>query len=160
MPRLATPLQYEPSIEGLNDIRPLQLADEGKIVIPMPVLCQNPPTKDKPAVGRFARCSQQGALLKSMPEGVKNYLYTQFSLSNLDPNKSFAFDRRIYGCVIYYTFVYATGAVIWTDETYIQYYVIIFATTATFLPFVGTDIHFTSSGATTYEIRVDFYGFY
>ncbi|GAI67122.1 unnamed protein product, partial [marine sediment metagenome] len=39
MPKLATPVQYEPALEGLNDIRPLQLAGESKVVIPYPELC-------------------------------------------------------------------------------------------------------------------------
>lgn len=95
MPKLATPVQYEPALEGLNDIRPLQLADKSKVVIPYPVLCKNPPSTGKPAVGMFARCSQQGALLKSKNTRYR-YLEIQARTYDFyDGRKTITFSQKV-----------------------------------------------------------------
>ncbi|GAI19748.1 unnamed protein product [marine sediment metagenome] len=95
MQKLATPVQYEPALEGLNDIRPLQLADKSKVVIPYPVLCKNPPSTGKPAVGMFARCSQQGALLKS---NNRRYRFLEYEYRNYDyyrAKKTITFSQKV-----------------------------------------------------------------
>lgn len=161
MAKLATPVQYESSIEGLNDIRPLQLRDEGKIVIPCPVLCRNPVTKNRPVVGQLARCSQQGALLsgKRLHYDTHEYLTADFDFFN--DQKLIQFSQKV-SCVqskVIDVGVWATA--FWTDPTYIIEIMDIYDIYTVFLPFVGTDLYIRVAcpvpGITT---TLGFWGFY
>lgn len=161
MPKLATPVQYEPALEGLNDIRPLQLADEGKVVIPYPVLCKNPPSTGKPAVGMFARCSQQGALLKSVSNVYSAYekIRLNFDVDNLE--QVVEFSQRI-GFVLCVPIVHHRGSDLWWSEaTYTAKFKKISQTAPTFLKFVGSDLYVLMelrNGIPT--LTMDFHGFY
>jgi len=99
MPKLLTPVQYEPALDGLNEVRPLQLADEVKIALNIPVFNVNPVGKNKPVVGKLARCNQQGALLESNKVfDLRNFEYQvkytpfesgEFSVTFAQPIKGF-----------------------------------------------------------------------
>lgn len=160
MPKLATPVQYEPALEGLNDIRPLQLAEESKVVIPYPVLCQNPPSKDKPAVGKLARCSQQGALLKSEPVWADNYSEIRLDISEAVPNIHYAFPVRVQGVLASYLIFVGGGGINWCDKDFVIDYRSLVIISYRFLPFVGTDIYFMSDGYGGYELGLHLLGFY
>ena len=71
MLRLVTPVQYEPLLDGLNQLRPLKLVDESKVVIASPIGCVNQPSKDRPAEGKLLRCNNQGGLLKQPPKDYR-----------------------------------------------------------------------------------------
>ncbi|GAH82001.1 unnamed protein product, partial [marine sediment metagenome] len=139
MPKLATPVQYEPSLDGLNTIRPLQLADEVKTVIPYPVLCKNPPSIDKPAVGMFARCSQQGALLKSVPVWANRIFEDDFELSEREPNVHYVFPTKVKYVFALLDMGGHSGAVHWTDSSYTQEYRLIATDKYTSIIFMGKD---------------------
>lgn len=66
--KLITPVQYEPVLDDLNQIRPLQLQDDVQRVISLPVVNTNPANNPNNARGKFLRCSQQGVIL-----GTHNY---------------------------------------------------------------------------------------
>lgn len=161
MLKLATPVQYESSIEGLNDIRPLQLADEVKIVIPCPALCRSPVTKNKPVVGRLARCSQQGALLTELQKFYTNFEYIEQDFETGNSNKLIEFSQKV-SCVQSKVIVVGLhDTAYWTDPTYIEQIMSIYDTQTVFLPFVGTNlyiiIHILVPGFTT---TYGFWGFY
>lgn len=161
MPKLATPVQYEPTLEGLNVIRPLQLKDEGKIVIPYPVLCKNPPTKDRPAVGKLARCSQQGALLAGNKDGYTTYEYIEQGFERDDGNKLIQFSQKV-SCV--QSLITVMGTITggwWTDPTYTLEFKDIFSTYAVYLPFVGSDLYIKVTCAIPgFVTTIGFCGFY
>lgn len=160
MPKLATPVQYEPSLEGLNEIRPLQLADESKIVIPYPVLCKNPPSTDRPAVGMFARCSN-GALLKSVPAWAKSWEYSGLlSLSNMSYLVHFTFAQRVYGVLARYAKLVGTFTCYWNMPSYSVPIKRVYTLEYTFLPFVGKTMYFKGYGTGDWEGDVWLYGFY
>lgn len=72
---LATPVQYEPALEQLNEARPLILPDEVKQEISIAVGCVNLPTVGRPAVGKMLRCDSQGALtVKNGTEVFSKYI--------------------------------------------------------------------------------------
>lgn len=160
MPKLATPLQYEPTLDGLNAIRPLQLADKVKTVIPYTVLCKNPPSIDKPAVGMFARCSQQGALLKSVPKWADSISEKALAISEAVPYAYYKFPVRIQGVLALYNELVGGGGVDWCDNNFTISFASLTSVVYTFLPFVGTDIYFMSAGYGGYEFEIPLIGFY
>lgn len=160
MPKLATPVQYEPSLEGLNAIRPLQLADKVKTVIPYPVLCKNPPSIDKPAVGMFARCSQQGALLKSVPKWADSISEKALVISETVPYVYYTFPVRVQGVLVTYYELVGGGGVDWCDKDFTVSFFTLTNVFYRFMPFVGTDIYFMSGGYGGYEFDLRLIGFY
>lgn len=160
MPKLATPVQYEPSLEGLNAIRPLQLAEESKVIIPHSVLCKNPPSADRPAVGMLARCSEQGALLKYKNTWANNVSYKVMYLIEALPIGSSTFFRRVYGVVARFDLRAGVGSVWWCDSIGRYTYTQLATDYWKFLPFVGKTISFLGDGFLGWDCKVYFYGFY
>lgn len=161
MRKLLTPVQYEPSLEELNSVRPLQLADDAKIVIPYPVLCLNPVTKDRPPIGKLARCDRAGALLASQPVECTAYEYITEDFADGDSDKLIQFSQQVSFVQTLVTVVGFWGDGYWTDPTYTAEIKNIFGTTTFYLPFVGTDlyIHVTILVPIA-PTTIGFYGFY
>lgn len=160
MPKLATPIQYEPALEGLNDIRPLQLADESKIVIAHPVFCKNPPSAGKPAVGMFARCSQQGALLKSNNTWSDKIESHYLRIDDAYPIYFYTFAQKVYGIIAFWERTAGVAKGYWCDPSGTQKYIELSTITYTFLPFVGTIIWFLGESILGWDAKVWFTGFY
>ncbi|GAH56483.1 unnamed protein product, partial [marine sediment metagenome] len=159
--KLATPVQYEPALEGLNDIRPLQLADENKIVLSCPVLCKNPPSTGKPTVGMFARSSQQGALLTANNKVCTAYEYIEQDFEYGLPNKVIHFSQKV-------SFVQSRVIIIgvWTGAWWITFglpkiIMDIYNYSTNFLPFAGIDLRIRVGVTIPDTItRLGFWGFY
>ena len=160
MPKLATPVQYEPTLEGLNDIRPLQLADESKIVVPYPALCQNPPTKDRPAVGKLARCSEQGALLKSLPKWADKIYADAFALSDGVSIIEYIFSIKVFGIIAMLRIDIGSPEGYWCSYDGEYSYIRLIENTYIFLPFVGTNIWFVGLGTPPFQLAIFIKGFY
>ncbi|MBA7474041.1 hypothetical protein ES707_09388 [subsurface metagenome] len=160
MPKLATPVQYESALEGLNDIRPLQLAEESKIVIPYPVLCKNPPSKGRPAVGKLARCSEQGALLKSNIL-LLDKLYTFFvHIHEYNTLISVMFPNRVYGVAARYNQIEKASTTYWSSDTGVAHIDRLVADKYIFLPFIGKIIYFKGYGSVGWIASIDIRGLY
>jgi len=160
MPKLATPLQYEPSLDGLNAIRPLQLADESKVIISYPALCQNPPSIDKPAVGLFGRCSQQGSLLVDVPAWATKVYEVDVPVAVNEGNKFYIFPITVQGVLACWSKVGEYLDVGWTNDIYSRTYIYIPTDYWKYLPFMGTKIHFSVSGAPDTLGTIHLIGFY
>ncbi len=160
MPKLATPVQYEPALEGLNDIRPLQLADESKVVIPYPVLCKNPPSKGRPAVGMFARCSQQGALLKNVSYKAVLPEYKYRNVTVYDMHTHFTFSSKVSYVIAIWKWLGGSPVLYWSDPTYLYNLKTLSNLKYTFLPFIGTDIYFGGRGLGEWNVDLFVYSFY
>jgi len=161
MRKLATPVQYESTLEGLNEVRPLQLKGEGKIVIPYPVLCSNPPTKDRPAVGKLTRCSQQGALLAGRRVVYESAEYITEDFEGGDGDKLIRFSQQVKYVVSMVVVAGFWYTAFWTDSTYTIQFKDIHDTNGVYIPFRGIDLYISvvvapPIGATT----IGFYGFY
>lgn len=160
MPKLATPVQYEPSLDGLNDIRPLQLADEAKVVIPYPVLCKNPPTVDKPAVGMFARCDRQGSMLINVPPWATEVYEIDIDIAVTNGGMFYSFPIMVQGVLAIYTKVGEYMSVEWSNPTYSRSYAYIHENVWKYLSFMGTKIYFRVSGAPATIGTLSLKGFY
>lgn len=63
MPKLLTPLQYSPTLDELNDIRPLQTDNIVKPSIDIAVCNELVDSDKKATLGRLIRCTKQSHLL-------------------------------------------------------------------------------------------------
>lgn len=142
MLKLATPVQYEPSLEGLNILRPLQLTEESKTVISYPVLCKNPPSKDKPAIGKLARCSQQGAMPKSMPVWANKTGGDTLEFELPVRTHHITFPVKVLGVNALYLEWVMTSHCYWCFPDFTTPIIEIGQINHMFLPFIGTDIYF------------------
>lgn len=160
MPKLANPVHYEPSLEGLNVIRPLQLADVNKIVIPTPVLCTNPPSVTKPAVGILARCTQNGALIKSNNTLCDKIYEAEIYTGDESEFVTYTFPTKVQGVLAKISYVEEDVYDWWCSDYGLQKYVEIFYSVWSFLPFVGKKIHFLLECAESFETTILLIGFY
>lgn len=161
MPKLATPVQYEPALEGLNDIRPLQLADEVKIVLPYPVLCKNPPSTGRPAIGKFVRCTQQGAGVIHRINSLTSYELLSQYFDQDNPEHCISFSQKVRCVFVKFGLGSNTRGGYWTDPTYLIEIKAIGYRTNTFLEFVGTNLYVRAiSQNGDFFITWHFYGFY
>lgn len=76
---LRTPVQYESVLDELNTVRPLQLADEGKVALDTPVLNANPVSSSRPAIGKLLRCNQRGGILRSPVDKYTSAGYLEYT---------------------------------------------------------------------------------
>lgn len=83
MGKLITPVQHELVLDGLNEIRPLQLQDEVKRVVSLPVVNANPANKSNIARGKFLRCDN-GAMLATNKVYYNNYQEKQWDEDDTD----------------------------------------------------------------------------
>lgn len=160
MIKLSTPAQYETGLDGLNDLRPLELKDEGKVVIENIVGTLNPPSKGRPAKGMMLQCNKDGALLHA--DFVANHSSFELIDAWLKPGLYMVtvdWAQKVYGVLAYYYwFSLATKTVYWVtpDETNIKqcpYQVY------TWLPFIGTTMYLRKNAATGGS-KVYLYGVY
>ena len=161
MPKLLTPVQYEPSLEGLNVVRPLHLADEAKPIISYPVLCKNPPTKDRPVVGKLARCTQQGALAsdKRVVYDTWEYIEKQFTWTTRQHH--IAFSQVVYPVHCNIVSINLINAIAWTDSTYTKIYQLLDLVVDTMLWFKGVNLYIrTIMASPPAFLTLGFYGFY
>jgi len=120
MPKLITPVQYEPTLDELNEVRPLQLADEVKSVISSPALNLNPVSHGRPVFGKLSRCNNQGALLTNGNSGYENY--EAFSLPvywHPTQHYSITFSQKVKRVFLLPTMFWFDPALKWTDPSYL-----------------------------------------
>jgi len=73
MRKILTPQQYSQTLDELNEIRPLQVSDIVKPSIDIGVCNSFADSDNKSVLGKLAKCTQHGSLLKKKPLG-----YAQF----------------------------------------------------------------------------------
>lgn len=160
MAKLATPIQYESALDRLNAVRPLQLADEAKIALNIPVLNVNPVDKDKPVVGKLLRCNQQGVLLRSNDKAQENSEYKSFFSYCRLCTFHFPFAQKVFGVIVTFVDPAEIFTVWWCSEAAVVKYKQITKDVWTFLPFVGIDFYLRFESA-VYGAAVPYlYGFY
>lgn len=160
MLKLATPIQYEPSLEGLNVLRPLQLADEVKTELALPVLCVNPIDKTHPATGKLARCSEMGSLLKSKSVFYDEYEKIPLTFYNGYENQTLTFKQKVFQVFAHTEFYNFTASTWWCDPSYYRMYAPIDYNLDVMLPFVGQTMYFSSNAGNDDVHGIVFYGFF
>lgn len=160
MPRLATPVIYEPALEQLNEVRPLVLADEVKRLVSLPVLCVNPVSQGLSAVGKLVSCDKQGSLLKSSKiwaDGIETQLITWPAAVMF---QDIVFSQKVKGVSVYWYWEYEQPTVNWMSAGHIDSYGVIYPDVYMFLSFNGKEISFMQRGLEVYSIEFEIRGFY
>lgn len=160
MPKLITPVQYEPSLEGLNVLRPLSVPDEGKTLISYPVLCQNLPSEGRPGVGKLARCTQQGALLKSNKVFADKIYERNVPLTHSSPHRMITFPSVVYGVLVKRNPSSKPVKIYWRDNNYYNPFLLL-SLDYQYVSFMGNKMYFTTNAYDSAgESRVFVVGFY
>ncbi len=160
MRRLITPVQYDSTLAGLNEIRPLTLADEVKAGLSFPILNLNPVDNNQPAKGRFLRSDHQGSLLRSLADDCPEVSYEKKDIwleSDLTFTVSFA--QKVNYVLGKMSWFELTGTIKWNTKDHWYLIKVISNTEQTFLPFRGQVMYvqgFGVSGVGTLTL----YGFY
>ena len=141
MRKLLTPAQYEPSLEGLNEIRPLELKDETSLNIPYPVLCENLPNERRQGIGKFARCTKDGALVKHRGNDVKIYQIVQDSIDYPVTNMEFVFFQKVKYVLLDPIGILVFDLAWWTDSTHMINLGTVSYNKPTFILFRGTHLY-------------------
>lgn len=116
--KLITPVQYEQGFEGLNTLRPLSLTDTVRRVVSVPIVNANPVDKPRIARGKFLRCSQQGAMLGTIPRSLTLRGQDVYTIGDDWQHRTYNFSHRIVLIYIYVLRVSGDGSVRWWNEDY------------------------------------------
>ncbi len=157
---LATPSQYEASLEGLNKLRPLKLADKCKTELTYSVLCVNPVEKDRPAIGKLARCSGDGALLKTKNVSYDNVELKTTVFTDVDTTRVITFSQKVFQVFARVQSYRGYNSAWWVNPTYNNYYMSVDFNKTVMFPFVGQIMYFKSLIIGGDWLVVSFYGFY
>ena len=159
MIKLRTPVQYEDVLDELNIVRSLSLNEVSRIELATPVLCKNPVSVGKPAIGKLLRSDEQGALLKSNSFFADKFESVGAQMSSGNLTKTITFSRKVKGVLVGWFETGPYGTFWWSDDTYTAHYKVIPNKTQVYLPFNGTVIHFVMDW-TIGSIIITVLGFY
>ena len=160
MLKLATPVQYEYLLDTLNILRPLNLLGECKMDIAYPVLNMNPVGKTEPAMGKLARCDEQGALLTNERFGYENYEMIEKSFYFTSWPRHITFAQTVYKVLAHTIHVVGEQDLSWRDPTLMIEILVIPRYEDIVIPFVGETMQFYGCWSGTDIQVVNFYGFY
>ena len=160
MQKLLTPLQYEPVLESLNSLRPLQVKEQISTHIELGVLDRLSVDNNKSAEGMLAKCTGQGDELIHNAEsltGVETRLYPWpdgFGLINMN------WSQKVYFVVIDVYARTGTPSFNWRDPYGVLTIKALSALGVYMCEFVGTNmyLHLTTAPVTTLSYNA--YGFY
>ncbi len=160
MIKLATPTQYEQSIGVFNEIRPLKLADECKTHIVYPVCNVKSDDKNSSAIGKLARCSGAGSLLKSKNVYYDNYERIALTFLAGIPKQSLTFAQKVFTVFAVTGYANYVASTWWTSPDYVEHYLPVDYNLDVILPFVGYTMYFSSNALAGDVHGINFYGFY
>lgn len=160
MAKVATPILYEPSLDELNRVRPLKLAERSRLSFDLPVLSKNPVGTGRPIIGKFARCNEQGALLKNTGNSFRNYELKELTLTKTIPTGSITFSQKVFNVLLIITYMSADAHLLLTDDIYDAIIKIMTHTGNYHIFFTGWSLYFVGTKPTTFTITVKVYGFY
>jgi len=160
MVKIASPIQYESSLDELNRVRPLRLGVQSKLSLDYPVLCKNPVGISRPVIGQLARCNEQGALLKNTGNSFRNYeLLTATLTYSLDWHK-FTFSQKVFAVTLMFTASGTWRDLYLTGDTYLIIIKTFTAVGTYFIPFTGLYIWFRQLALPSTVKYLNIYGFY
>lgn len=160
MIKLATPILYENALNGLNQLRPLQLKDKSRLTLDYSVLCNNPVGINKPIIGRLARCTEQGAISKKVLQGFSTYELFSFILNGSNPQQHIGFSGYVKGVLICcYNAYLSSHFGLYTDD-YGSLILTINPTIRSWVNFKCKDLYLKGTGYFGWTVYGDIYGMY
>lgn len=141
MGKLITPVQYEPALEELNAVRPLQLQVRPRRILNIPILNKLPIESVKSIAGTLAKCTEQGSLLIKPPQDFTHYEAIEILLEEGIAEWYRDFTQKVYKILVYVYEKGLIGALAWTDPTWSSDIAIVNALGCFYWPFVGKRIY-------------------
>lgn len=160
MPKLITPVSYSDKLAVCEQIGQPDMSDEIRQVIDLPLADLQPADNKPPAVGKFLRASQQGALLKHLSEqGFTSVEYTGLINKTGSDTWLFQFAQLVSFVIVRWTTIIDFGQSYWAtpsggiikDFVYGVY---------TVCNFRGTDFYYAHRNDTGGTLLYQIYGFY
>jgi len=160
MPKLLTPIQYEDTLDELNIVRPLELADVVKHLIDIPILNSNS-VDNNPALGKLLRCDNAGALLIKNSNGFKHVEAKAFYVDYLGKPADITFAQPVERVLYKYVSDNECYNVMWVIPALGNPIIKTWpATDTTWIEFNGTTIRLNISGGILHHLHAILYGFY
>ena len=160
MSKLLTPTQYEDILGELNNVRPLDLSDEVKLSLDIPLFNLNTPDTDKPVVGKLVRCDNYGALLKENSENYRNVEVKEVFIVTVDTLSSVTFSQVVHGVEWEFSDEFRMDTIFWVDPNTGNPYQQLSMTGTTWINFVGKRFYLMSTGHPAAWIFGRMHGFY
>lgn len=160
MIKIASPVQYESSLDELNRVRPLNLSVQSKLSLDYPVLCKNPVGVGQPAISRLLGCNEQGALLRNKGNSFHNYQLVLATLTYELDWCEIDFSQKVFAVILSFT---ATGT--WRNLFLTASIYSVRLRTFTqvgtyFIYFTGLKMHFQQLALASTKKYLSVYGFY
>lgn len=131
----------------LNEVRPLELADESRIVLDLPALNSNPVSHGRPVFGKLARSDKQGALAIKENSGFDNYQMIYYQMLDDIPRRGFlSFSQKVRRVLLLASQPEVNPNLDWTDPTGTKTFKELNPRGKTWIEFSGTNIWFSWSG--------------
>ncbi|MBA7621477.1 hypothetical protein ES703_28839 [subsurface metagenome] len=128
-------------MDELNEVRPLQLADEVKSVISSPALNLNPISHGRPVTGKLARCNNQGGLSVNDNSGFENYEYIVTLFEGRPMPQKVTFAQKLKGLYLpQYEWFYPFTTFEWVDAGTRLTIQTLHQDASNWLKFTGTEI--------------------
>lgn len=160
MQKILTPTQYEPALDRLNVLRPLQVKERVRSTLNIPLLNQLPVESKKSVTGRLVKCTQQGGTIIRPPQGFTQSQVFYFGFEEGVESASETFGQTVYGLFLRVYDVNGVWGLLLSDSTYVITYWSTDVVGCYYIPFVGKTFYlYWVSGAGAYAF-VDAYGFY
>lgn len=119
MPKLLTPLQYSPTLDELNDIRPLQTDKIVKPSIDIGVCNELADSNQKAALGQLARCTKQGHLLIKNSLVSTEYELKEYSYVDRETIETITFSQPVKEVMVDVKMNAATILFWWCSSNYL-----------------------------------------
>lgn len=158
--KLLKPVQYESVIGSLNKARPLSLADEGRVILSIPVLNAEPASNEKTVRGKFLRCSQ-GSPLVFDPNIYSGYHLDSYSAGNSQGvSCNPVYDPPAKEILLHITLSAGGPTCEWRDSSYVITLVSYTGVGTYFIPYNGSAFKLKLQTGPAGLIDVDIYAFY
>ncbi len=160
MRKLITPVLYDGSLDGLNEVRPLDLADEVKVSLDVPILNVNPVNNSKLALGRLLRCTKDGALLTKNHNSFENVEERRLIITEEAITEVIEWSQKIFGFLWVFQSRFDINWLVWSDPTYTQRLLYLSLSGTTWVPFKGDTTYFLMNMDEAGEVVGYCYGVY
>lgn len=142
MGKLITPLHFEPAIDGLNIVKPINLADEIKQELSLPVANRNPASINRPVDGKLLQSDNQGAGLFRNSGGYDNVESITQDFTHTMYYGSVTFSQIIKHLTVRYTFNQPTFQLRLTDSDHMWAWYTVVEGETNDIPFRGEKVWF------------------
>jgi hypothetical protein len=160
MVKIATPILFESPLDELNRVRPLKLSEKSRFSLDLPVLSKNPVGTGQPIIGKFARCDDNGALLRKNFKGFSSYELISATLTDVVSQYSLSFTQKVFAVTVNWSKTGVVNLFRLMNNTYTVNVKNLLLAVNQFVAFNGWYMYFDAHGSGTWSIYLNVYGFY